>query len=98
MDNKDNSTGDLEKGQESSSRRANVTTGNLAATAPPRRTSHRDGQLQGHFVDIAAATQLHGAFKAAMTVGVRTNGFSQNTFPSQVWEQETKQQKANAKK
>lgn len=65
--------------------------GNLAASAPPRRGSQRDGALYSTYVDILAQTAQFGAIKTATAVGVRTNGFSQHTFPSQVWEQQTRQ-------
>jgi len=41
---------------------------------------------------MMAQTQKYGAFKAATSVGVRTNGFSQNTFQGQIWEQPEKTQ------
>jgi hypothetical protein len=50
--------------------------GNLAASAPPRRGSHRDGALYATYVDILAQTAQFGAIKTATAVGVRTNGFS----------------------
>ena len=77
---------DLER-QESGSRLTNLT-----ASAPARRTSQRDPALYTQYVDIAGQTQKFGAFKAATTVGVRTNGFAQSTYPSQVWEQQATQQ------